>query len=198
MKKADFPLLVIATVFVVFASACGALAAPRVFPALTKPPLPTVSVEIASKQVALSKPPNQAFAPVCKNSAASCVAPDVQNVDALSTYCVEKIPYTNILVDPGTTFEVLDKSGKYSCANSGQKIDGKTVITCTGKELFSFNLKLTNPACSGRNLITGTGQCQEGFGFDAAQGCCSPITGNKAGSVTIKVNLGACPLPQEQ
>jgi len=196
MKKTNFILLVIPIVLAVFASACGSLAVPRVSPVLTKLPPPTASVKVPSQQVALSKSPNQAFAPSCQNSASSCAAPDVQNVDTLNTYCVEKIPYTNILVDPGTTFEVLDKSGKYSCANSGQKIDGKIVLTCTGKQLFSFNLKLTNPACSGGNLVTGTGQCQEGFGFDATQGCCAPITGNGAGSVTIKVNLGACPLPQ--
>jgi hypothetical protein len=111
---------------------------------------------------------------------------------------VKKIPYTNIVVDPGTTFEVLDKSGDFSCADSGQKTDaGRTILTCTGKELYAFDLKLTNPACSTSNLATGTGQCQEGYGFDAAQGCCAPITTDlTAGSVTIKVNLRACPLPQ--
>ena len=75
-------------------------------------------------------------------------------------------------------------------------VDGKTVITCFGKELYRFDLKLTNTACGGASLQTGTGQCQEGYGFDAAQQCCAPVGGDSAGSVVVSVELGACPLPQ--
>jgi hypothetical protein len=107
---------------------------------------------------------------------------------------VKKIPYTNISVPDGTTFEVLDKSGDYICVDSGTFDNaGKRVITCHGKQLFKFDLKLTNPACGGGNLAIGTGQCQDGYGFDAAQNCCAPATGDAAGSTTITVNLGACP-----
>ena len=55
-------------------------------------------------------------------------------------------------------------------------MDGKNVITCTGKELWTYELKLTNSACAANALATGTGQCQEGLGYDAAQNCCAPLT----------------------
>lgn len=178
-------------------AACVAQPASKISPESTKTSPSTVQVKVPTQQLSPSKPPTRAFAPFCQNSGSSCAAPDVRNVDALDTYCVKKIPYINILVDPGTTFEVLDRSGNYACADSGQKVDGKTVLTCTGKELFSFNLKLTNPKCSDGDLVTGTGQCQDGFGFDATRACCAAIAGSGAGSVTIEVNMGACPLPQQ-
>ena len=102
-------------------------------------------------------------APVCQSGTACQVPTARQNqID-----CVNKMPYTNVLVEPGTSFEVLDKSGDFTCNDSGAVVDGKTVITCFGKELYRFDLKLTNTACGGANLQTGTGQCQDGYGFDA-------------------------------
>jgi hypothetical protein len=196
MKTRNYILLALIVLMALFVAACGTQAAPTAAPIPTQPPPPTAVVE-APTEVVPVEPPTQAFAPVCQNTTSSCAAPDVQDTVASETYCVKKIPYTNILVDPGTTFEVLDTSGDFSCADSGQEVDGKTVLTCTGKELYAFDLKLTNPACGGSNLVTGTGQCQEGFGYDATQVCCAPITGDAtAGAVTITVNLGGCPLPQ--
>jgi hypothetical protein len=132
-----------------------------------------------------------ATVPLCK-SPTTCAAPAaVQNkVD-----CVNKIPYTNVVVPQGTTYEVLDKSGDFTCSDSGISVGGKPVITCYGKQLNSFDLKLTNSACGGAALVTGTGQCQQGYGYDAAQKCCSPVSADSAGSATVKVDLGACPLP---
>jgi len=98
-------------------------------------------------------------------------------------------------VEPGTAFEVLDKSGDFTCNDSGTVVDGKTVITCFGKELNSFDLKLTNGACGGAKLEKGTGRCQEGFGLDSAQQCCAPLGGDASGSVVVTVDLGPCPLP---
>jgi hypothetical protein len=196
MKTQNYILMALILLMALLVTACGPQAAPTAAPLPTQPPPPTVAVEVPT-QAPPVEPPTQAFAPLCQSTTASCAAPDVQDTEAAETYCVKKIPYTNVLVDPGTTFEVLDTSGDFSCADSGQQVDGKTVLTCTGKELYAFQLKLTNPACSGGSLVTGTGQCQDGFGFDSAQGCCAPISGDAAaGSVTITVNLGGCPLPQ--
>jgi len=198
MKTMKYVLFSLALLLALMLSACGTPAAPTAAPIPTQPPPPTAVVEVPTQEPPPAEAPTQAFAPVCQNTSTSCTAPDVQDTIASETYCVKKIPYTNISVEPGTTFEVLDTSGDFSCADSGQKsADGKTILTCTGKELYAFDLKLTNPACTGSTLTTGTGQCQEGFGFDAAQGCCAPVASNaNAGSVTIKVNLGGCPLPQ--
>ena len=60
---------------------------------------------------------------------------------------MEKIPYQNISVMPGTTFESLDPKGELKCQDSGTVVDGKNVITCTGKQLWTYELKFTNSAC---------------------------------------------------
>jgi len=131
------------------------------------------------------------FAPLCQG-ATSCQVPTAEQHEI---ECVNKMPYTNVLVEPGTAFEVLDKSGDFTCNDSGTVVDGKTVLTCFGKELYAFDLKLSNVAC-GATLETGTGKCQEGYGFDAAQQCCAPAGADAPGSVVVSVELGACPLPR--
>ena len=135
----------------------------------------------------------QVFAPACQTTT-SCTAPAVAevNIEPDKTYCVKKIPYQNILIPPGITFEVLDTSGEFKCQDSGTVVDGKVVLTCTGKQLWAYELKLINSACNASTLVTGTGQCQEGLGYNAAQNCCAPLTSGDSGSVIIKVNLGAC------
>jgi hypothetical protein len=132
-------------------------------------------------------------APLCQ-SANTCTAPTAEQHEI---DCVNKIPYTNVLVPQGTTFEVMDKSGDFTCNDSGNVVDGKTVLTCYGKELYSFDLKLTNSACGGSNLATGTGQCASGYGYDSAQQCCAPVGGDSSSSKTITVDLGGCPLPRQ-
>ncbi|MCJ7431947.1 MAG: hypothetical protein MUO77_00515 [Anaerolineales bacterium] len=164
--------------------------APAPAPAVIVPTTAPVNIVPPTQQHA---PPVQAFAPACQASTA-CAAPAVEKVDidVKDTYCVKKIPYQNILVPPGTTFEVLDPSGDFKCMDSGTVVGDKTVLTCTGAQLWTYELKLTNSACSTGTLTTGTGQCQEGLGYNAAQNCCAPFSGSNSGSVTIKVNLGAC------
>jgi len=195
MKKTTY-LLLATTVFVVlFASACGGSAAPATQAA--PPPVEVVPTEappvVAPATAQQPAQPVPVFAPACQ-AATSCAAPAVEEMDTevKKTYCVKKVPYQNILVPPGTTFEVLDTSGEFKCKDSGTVVDGKAVLSCTGKNLWAYELKLINPACSASNLTTGTGQCQEGLGYDAAQNCCAPLTGGDSGSVTIKVNLGSC------
>ncbi len=192
MKKTTYILLALAVFMAVFVSACGGAQAPTAAPAPTQPP-PPPPVEVPTQQIVPAEPPTtQAFAPACQTTASSCVAPALQDTEALNTYCVEKIPYQNIMVDEGVTFESLNPD-TLTCADNGTKVDGKHVIECHGKELWTSELKLTNSACGGTALVTGTTQCQEGFGYDAAQGCCAPVTTDTGGSVTIKVNMGACP-----
>ena len=160
-----------------------------------------VAAACAPTQAAAPEPPSQSAgqpvaavqqAPICQ-SGSTCQAPTAKQY---SLDCVNKIPYTNVLVEPGTAFEVLDKSGAFSCSQSGYVAEGKSVVTCTGTQLYTFDLKLTNTACSGSALQTGTGQCQQGYGYDSAQQCCSPISGDDASSTVIQVNLGGCPLPR--
>ena len=195
MKKTTYLLLATTVLVVLFASACGGSAAPATQAAPPVEIVPTTApVDVVAPATAQQPAPSvQAFAPACQ-AATSCAVPVVEEMDTevTKTYCVEKIPYQNILVPPGTAVEALDTSGDFKCKDSGTVVDGKTVLTCTGKQLWAYELKLTNTACSASALTTGTNQCQEGLGYDAAQNCCTPLTGGDSGSVTIKVNLGSC------
>jgi hypothetical protein len=196
MRKTTHLLLATTVFMVLFASACSGSAAPAT--QVVQPPVEVVSTQALPEVVATVEQPvatAQTFAPACQ-AATSCAAPDVKDTEAASTYCVEKIPYQNISVMPGTTFESLDPKGELKCQDSGTVVDGKNIITCTSKELWTYELKFTNSACSANALATGTGQCQDGLGYDAAQNCCAPLAAADTGSVTIKVNMGACPLPQ--
>jgi len=178
MKKVNYLWLAVTVFVVIFASACNASAAP----ASQAVPPPAAGAAAV-------------FAPACQ-AAASCAAPAVPDTVALDTFCVQKIPYQNILLEPGTTFESLDPKGELKCQDSGTVVDGKNIITCTSKELWTYELKLTNTACSAATLTSGASQCQAGLGYDAAQNCCAPLPSGEGGSVVIKVNMGACPLPK--
>ncbi|HEX8993436.1 MAG TPA: hypothetical protein VF784_17280, partial [Anaerolineales bacterium] len=67
----------------------------------------------------------------------------------------------------------MDKSGDFVCVDSGVLPNGRDVITCHGKELYSFQLQLTNPSCKGTTLPTDTGLCDQGYGYDPTQECCA-------------------------
>jgi hypothetical protein len=144
-----------------------------------QPKVPAATVQKVAAQV-----------PVCQ-AITSCAALDAEQIPL---DCVKKIPYTNVLVPPGTTFQVLDDSGNYACIDSGVEVNGKEVLTCHGIELYSFQLKLTNPACS-TTLEPGAGRCTDGYGYDTANQCCAPVGASREGSATVTINLGACPLP---
>ena len=202
MKRTTWFFLAMTVLVTLFAAACGNAAAPaqqapaapaQQQPAAQQPAQP--AAQQPAQPAAQGAAPAQAFAPACQ-AATSCTAPDVKDVEAGNTFCVEKIPYQNISVDPGTKFEVIDPKGELKCQDSGTVVKGKEVITCSGKQLWTYQLKLTSASCGGGALASGTGKCQDGQGYDAAQNCCAPMTTGDAGSVTIKVNIGACPLPK--
>jgi len=199
MKKTNLFLLTISILVVVLVSACGGGAAPATQAPVNAAP-PVQQQQPTQQQPPADTPqqpaaPAQVFAPACQ-ATTSCTAPDVKDTEAASTFCVQKIPYENIAVAPGTTFESLDPTGELKCQDSGTVVDGKNIITCSGKQLWTYELKLTNSSCAANALTTGTGQCADGQGYDATQNCCAPLTNGSGGSVTIKVNMGACALPQ--
>jgi len=175
------------------AAAVGSLPteSPAAAPATSEPamqaPIPTPTSSRAADQASSGGQ----VAPICQTaSACPALSPEQHEIG-----CVEKIPYTNILVPPNTQFEVMDKSGNFECSDSGTTVDGKTVLTCHGKQLYSFDLKLTGAACSG-SVDANSDQCQAGYGYDSAQQCCAPLQAEAAGSTTVHVDLGACPLPR--
>jgi hypothetical protein len=109
------------------------------------------------------------FASACGGSAApasqataapqSAAAPDVKDTEPAETYCVKKIPYQNISVDSGTTFEALDPKGELKCQDSGTVVDGKTVLTCSGKQEWTYDLKLTSSSGGSKTIKVNMGAC---------------------------------------
>lgn len=197
MNKALNSLAAVAVVVVLSTAACTAGAPAS---ATAAPGVPTFAGGPTTVPLTTSGSSNQPTAtgaavapqvPICQ-AADTCQALDAVQ---MPLDCVKKVPYTNVLVPLGTKFEVQDQSGAFICDDTGTVVNGKEVVTCHGKELFSFQLKLTNAACNGANLQTDTGQCQQGYGYDAAKNCCSPASGGADGFAMVTVNLGGCPLP---
>ncbi|HTP03278.1 MAG TPA: hypothetical protein VMJ64_18015 [Anaerolineales bacterium] len=163
--------------------------------AATQPPAPKLERVTATGSLVQPAAEGSSVSPqvpVCSVSS-SCQAFDAVQYPL---DCVKKIPYTNVLVPPGTQFEVVDTSGDFTCVDTGTVVNGKEVLTCYGRQLYSFELSLTNPACSANDsLDTTTDRCQSGYGFDASQNCCARLPSGADGSVTVRVNLGGCPVP---
>jgi hypothetical protein len=175
-----------------FLAACGPAAAPAPEVVVVKETVvveqPAAAAEAAPAEVAQPQ-----YAPACPATGSSCQAPEVEMLD--NKYCVKKIPYAIMSVPAGTTYESLDPD--LECQDQVHS-DGSLRITCSsGEELWSYNLKLCSGSCSGAQLDMNSGQCQEGFGYDAANGCCAPAAqGGDAGCMVYQVDIGACPLPQ--
>lgn len=205
MKKSIYILSGFAVFMILFVSACGG--APAAPAATSVPPTqaPTVEVQAPTVEVQAPSPEpaptTQAFAPACQ-AVSSCTAPDVVTDKPVEqTICIKKIPWQNFLVAEGTVFEYVPKEGDPElypliCKDTGAKQDGKVYIGCHGSQLWTYNAKVTNPSCASSALQEGTTSCAEGQGYDSANNCCAPLAAGDAGSVIIKVNLGACPLPQ--
>lgn len=153
MKKTTHILMLTAIFVVILATACSTPAAPatQAAPVQEQPVVPA-DTQAAPVESAPSAAPVE--------PAGQLVFPDTV---AAETYCVTKIPYQNLLLDPGITFESQDPSGELKCADSGTDVDGKNVITCTGKELWTYELKLTDTANSSSTVIkVNIGACPAG------------------------------------
>ena len=164
---------------------------PAAAPATSQPAAQAPVPPPTSPGTAAQQPAGGQLAPICQTASACPTFSAEQH----EIGCVEKIPYTNIVVPPNTQFEVMDKSGNFKCTDSGTTVDGQTVLTCHGKQLYSFDLKLTGAACSA-SMDANSDQCQEGYGYDSAQQCCAPLQAQASASTTVHVDLGACPLPR--
>ena len=121
----------------------------------------------------------------------------IEDTEANQTYCVKKIPYQNFSVEPGAILEPLDPMGEGKCFDSGtvRVINGKRlkVWTCTGRQLWTYELKVTSPPCSSRMVLElNSERCEAGLLYSVAQNCCISLTGGEKLFVIVKVNMGAC------
>ena len=132
----------------------------------------------ATESVASALP----FAPAC---AAGIVIP-TPDVKETNKACVTKIPYTAISIPEGATFESL--SPKLTCAMETTS-NGRTIISCTGQQLFSYDLKVcVPPVVSSED----SGKCTQDSIFDSTNRSCIAPPPNGAGCTIFKVDLRSC------
>lgn len=154
---------------------------------LFPPTIPTVTptLEVATitsqpaTEVALSVIP---FAPAC-TAGQGYPLPPVRETDKV---CITKIPYTALRIPEGATFTPLNPALK--CTEEATR-DGYTVISCTGKQLFSYDLKVCKrPPLPEADLA----KCSVDSTFDPANGCCAAAPPEDAGCTIFKVDIRAC------
>jgi serine/threonine protein kinase len=151
--------------------------APTVIPSETPTEVPTPTL-VPATETASPIP----FAPAC-SAGVTIPTPAVKEIDKL---CVSKIPYTSITIPEGATFESLDP--KMSC-NKERTSNGTTTISCTGQQLFSYNLKVcVPPVVSSEDL----GKCDQNGIYDSTNQCCLAIPADGAGCKIFKVDIRAC------
>lgn len=146
----------------------------------TLPPPPTATI--------VASPTTVQPAPVCSVDpfAGVCTVP---SVSGLSKSCIAKIPYTLVGITPGSTFEILDEG--MTCRDEKVR-GGVQQYSCTGEQLYSYEVKVCNAACAAPSLQTDSARCAEGFGYSAAAGCCWSTSALEAGCVIYKVDIGGC------
>jgi hypothetical protein len=114
------------------------------------------------------------FAPFCQPEDAASVSPSAQCrvpiAEESSTFCTDKDPYNLILFDKGLTYEVLTKG--FRCSDAGIKGD-KQMVTCTGQMAADFAINVCDPACVIPTVQAAITKCQQGYNYNAQQGCCT-------------------------
>lgn len=133
-------------------------------------------------------PTSEQQAPVCTVDplAGACSVP---KVTTLSKFCVSKIPYTVLGIPPSASFESLDAELK--CKD--EKVwGGIRQVSCTGKELYSYEIKVCDTTCSAAPLETGSSKCPAGYGYSEAANCCWQPSTQEAGCTIFKLDISAC------
>jgi serine/threonine-protein kinase len=147
---------------------------------------PTLAPSQTSEAPVLASAPTQPeFAPFCQAAPTTC---DVPAANVLDKFCVQKVPYTLMSFPEGTTFEVVTSG--FTCTDEGLR-DGNQMVSCSGPELISFDLKVCNSACT-TETVSADGQCPQGYGYDSAQQCCAAAPAPDSGCTVIRVDLRDC------
>ena len=113
------------------------------------------------------------FAPYCEEDAASVLPStscQVPVAEESSRYCYEKDPYNLILLNKGSTFEVLTKH--FRCTDAGMKND-RQMVACTGLMATTFEINVCNPACVIPTAQAGMTNCPPGYNLNTLNGCCT-------------------------
>ena len=202
--KTTHTLFVFTVAALMLLTACGGATPPEPAPVEQPPAVQPAAPATQPPAPAPTEPPAPApaepsapqYAPFCQAApAGTCEAPTVEMID--NKFCIEKVPYAIMAVPAGTTY--TSQNADMQCVD--EMVGDSMRITChsaSSKELWSYDLQVCNSACAtAPNLQMGTGQCPEGYGFDAASQCCAaPSPASSAGCITYKVDIGACPEPK--
>jgi len=124
------------------------------------------------------------FAAFCQPDTLQVPTPGVKqtNID-----CVQKIPYTTVSIPLDATFESL--SPEMTCQVVSTESD-KVLVSCTGKQLFSYDLKVCSPPPT--LAASQAGQCPAGASFDEANACCVKPPAQDAGCTVFQIDLKSC------
>ena len=139
---------------------------------------PTLTSEPPTETVASPLP----FAPAC----AEGITIPIPEVHETNKACVTKIPYTSVSIPEGAEFESL--SPDMTCAIETTS-DGKSIVACTGRQLYSYELKVCTPPVVANEDLN---KCESGSLFEAANQCCVPTPKDGAGCTTFKIDLRSC------
>jgi hypothetical protein len=152
-------------------------------PTMVAIPAQTSVATSAPISATASTPGAQPYAPTCAHS----VGIPTPVVAELNAICVKKIPYTLISIPEGATFKTLDS--KFSCKI--EKTDkGKTSLSCAGKPVFAFDLKVCAPPNASSSNV---GKCAQNDIFDSAHQCCLAPPPEGAGCLVFKTAIRSCP-----
>ena len=153
----------------------------------TPPPTPIPLATLSLPPTASPSPTASQIAPVCSADpwANACSVPEA---GTLSKVCIKKIPYTLLGFSPGASIEVTDPD--LTCKNEGLR-GGVQQYSCTGQQLISYEIKVCSSTCNVAPDIA-SDHCAQGYGYDAAAGCCWPVPELEPGCMLYKVDIGGC------
>ena len=120
-------------------------------------------------------PTTQNFIPICTTGGgdltptlpSQCTPPTGEERDR---FCTKKVPFTLIAMPEGAIYELLTPG--FRCTEGGVH-QGMHLITCTGPELHSFELKICNPACVASGSLPSQIECPQGYIYDSNRQCCA-------------------------
>jgi len=194
MKKTLYPIVLAGLALIVLTMACNlptttsqpadtATLAPTIRPSETFTPVPLITPATATPD----------YLPFCDPNAVSIPTPSLCRLPIAEegdSFCSKKYPYNLIFFNKGATYEVL--TANFECTDAGTK-DDRQMITCTGLMASNYEVRICDPACVIPTLPADNSQCPQGYGLNAAQGCCMPGAElTQQNCVTLKLRTRSC------
>lgn len=168
---------------------------PTPFPTSTATPMPPTSTPLPTETLAPTLASTEAAQPValatvppaCSAGLAATAYP-TPVVKEHQKLCNNKLAFTILEIPQGATY-TPQKAG-YTCTEAGA-LNGQRLVSCTGPDLTSFQLKVCSPAPTAIAPVSGS-QCTAGATFDSANQCCMAAPAADAGCTLFQVDLKSC------